>query len=557
MHCASCEVLIERKLKQVPGVERVYVNYTNGGAEILCSSNPDLRELESKIKADGYTLSWAADNKNSARKNGVEDYLEMIMIFLFIVSLYLVFSGLHLIPDLGITPGMSYGFVFLIGLVAATSSCIAVTGGLLLAVAAKYNEAHPNLTGTQKFKPHVFFNAGRIVSYTVLGGLVGSLGSALSLSIKATGFLTILASLVMILFGLQILKIFPGLSRFQPKMPKFIAHKIHEASMSQSKIAPFLLGGATFFLPCGFTQALQIYVLSRGSFAVGALTMLAFSLGTLPALLSLSAISSFAKGTFQRIFLRFSAVSIIILGVLNINRGLALTGTNFVFGFGGSGPSAQAIPDNNAQIVNGIQIVKMTASGYDYAPSHFTVQQGIPVEWQIDGTRAAGCAQVVVSSGLGITQYLKKNEATIVRFIPTQTGTFLFSCPMGMTTRGAAFTVVPNTSGVISAVNAISGEVQNAPDDANAQKFNMDITQERGFYPKSFTVKKGLPVAVSIDDRVKLGGCMSVLLIPQYNVAVHLNLGSNSLRFTPTESGTIYATCSMGSKILRFDITNT
>jgi len=219
---------------------------------------------------------------------------------------------------------MSYGLVFAIGLVASVSSCIAVTGGLLVAVAAKYNAANTHLSNVQRLKPHVYFNVGRIVSYTLLGGAVGALGSALTLTPMVNGILTLLASAVMIVLGLQMLKVFPSLGWLLPRLPKAFAHRIHDFTARETKDAAFLLGASTFFLPCGFTQALQLYVLAKGSFVTGALTMLAFSLGTLPALLSLSALSSFAKGAFQRRFLKLAGAAVIILGFLNIQYGLVI-----------------------------------------------------------------------------------------------------------------------------------------------------------------------------------------------------------------------------------------
>jgi sulfite exporter TauE/SafE/copper chaperone CopZ len=303
MHCANCEVLIERKFKKVAGVEKINVSYASGKAEIYCSREPQIRELQNAIQQDGYAVSaWHDRNAvpDLPHKNTKKDYFQIGAIFLIIVAAYLILKELNLVHGLAISDNMSYGFVFVIGLVAAMSTCLAVTGGLLLAVAAKYNVRFPYLTGAQKLKPHLYFNIGRIVSYTVLGGAVGALGSVLTFSPKATGFMTIAVSFVMIILGFQLLHLFPWMRRFQPKMPKFLAHKIHDLSGKDNKSAPFLLGASTFFLPCGFTQALQLYVLAKGDMLTGALTMLAFSLGTLPALMSLSAISSFAKGAFQR-----------------------------------------------------------------------------------------------------------------------------------------------------------------------------------------------------------------------------------------------------------------
>lgn len=563
MHCASCEVLIERKWKKIPGVEKVNVNHATGRAEIVYNQEPDLGRLQHEITKHGYTVSHEKSTPQAPLQSTKKEYIETGAVFFIVVVIYLLLKRFDILPDLGISENMSYGFVFVIGLVAAMSTCIAVTGGLLLAVAGKYNERYPNLTGAQKFKPHIYFNIGRVISYTVFGGIVGGLGSMLTLSTKTTGFITIIASVVMILLGFQLLKIFPGLRRFQPKMPKFIAHKVHDLSSSESKAGPFVLGGATFFLPCGFTQALQLYVLSSGDITTGALTMFFFSLGTLPALLSLSAISSFARGSFQRYFMKAAGVVVILLGFFNINNGLALTGNSLNFGGDEevTGKSAGAL-DPNVTLVNGVQVVEMTLNGLTYTPSRFTVQQGVPVEWRVDGTRAQGCAQVLTMPKLGITKYLSADNVTVITFTPQNTGTLEFSCPMGMTTRGAGFTVVSNSGSAPQAPNNNAAPAQIKPGcDPSvqqclpAQKISMEISREKGFYPNTFTVKKGVPVELTIDAKIKLGGCMGTMVIPDYNIAHALSLGKTTLTFTPTEAGVVPFTCSMGNRLGEFIVT--
>jgi len=309
MHCASCEVLIERKFKKIAGIEKVHINHANGKADLICSCEPNIRQLNNLVREDGYQVSSWDDRNNGSiavvHKNTITDYLQIGWIFLVIVSLYYILKQFDFLSNFSISQHMNYGLIFVIGLVAAVSSCIAVVGGLLLALAGKYNESHPDLTGIQKFKPHIYFNVGRIVGYTAFGAAVGALGSVMTLSPRANGYLMVLVSVVMLMLGFQLLHLFPRLRRFSPKMPKFISHKIHDLSTKESKGVPFVLGASTFFLPCGFTQALQLYVLASGDWKTGALTMLTFSLGTMPALLSLSAVSSFAKGVFQKHFLRF------------------------------------------------------------------------------------------------------------------------------------------------------------------------------------------------------------------------------------------------------------
>ncbi|MDO8559490.1 MAG: sulfite exporter TauE/SafE family protein, partial [bacterium] len=458
--------------------------------------------------------------------------------------------------------GMSYGVVFLIGLVAAVSSCIAVTGGLLLAVAAKYNEQHPHLSGAQRFRPHLFFNAGRVVSYTVLGGVVGALGSMLTFTPAMTGYLTLGVSVVMIALGLQLLKIFPWAARLQLKPPKFLAHRIHALSDSGHPAGPALLGAGTFFLPCGFTQALQLYVLSQGDWRRGALTMFVFSLGTLPALLSLGVVSSFARGGFQRYFLKFSGAVVLLLGLWNINNGLTLAGFNVqIPGFSGVEKAVATVreewTDPNVTFNGKEQVVKMDVVSAGYRPARFTIRQNVPVRWEINGINTYGCQSVILMPKLNITKYVQQGK-NVLEFTPTTAGELPFHCSMGMY-RGS-FTVVPNDTAPSDAPRpAPSQPAACDPTISNcleAQRLQMEISRERGFYPNDFTVRKGVPVELEIDTKVPMGGCMSVMVIPRYKVAHRLTLGKSVVRFTPTESGVIPFTCSMGSKMGQFTVLN-
>lgn len=380
-------------------------------------------------------------------KNTKRDYVQIGAIFLILLALYLIAKQFDLLPKgLGISNSMNIGFVFLIGLVAAATTCMAVTGGFVLAVAAKFNERNPDLSGFQKFKPHLSFNIGRMLSYTVLGGGIGALGKAFTFSPRIMGGITILVSLVMILLGFQLLRIFPSFRKFQFKMPKIFSEKIRTAGKT-GKIGPFLLGASTFFFPCGFTQALQLYVLSQGDIMNGMLVMLFFSLGTLPGLLAVGALSSFAKGSFQRYFLKFAGVLVILLGFFNINNGLVLAGTNFNFASilqtKAEIISLNQSADSNVKFMNGKQVVNMKIKGLNYFPHRFTIEQGIPVEWRIDGAEAVGCAQVITVPKLGITEFLSPSGLTTISFLPREIGEIRFSCTMGMTTRGSSFTVIP------------------------------------------------------------------------------------------------------------------
>ena len=493
MHCANCAVLIERKFKKISGVRKVHVNHVTGEAELKHYGTLDIGTLQQAIQEDGYTISSWQERDDRAighSNNTARDYAEIGAAFLIVVGVFLVLNQFDVIPkSLAISDNMSYGLAFLIGLVASVSTCMAVTGGLLVAVAAKYNEATANLTNIQRLKPHIYFNAGRIVSYALLGGAVGALGSALTLSSEANGVLTLVASAIMIVLGLHMLKLFPSVGRFLPRMPKSMAHKVHDFAARETNDGAFVLGTLTFFLPCGFTQALQLYVLAKGDFATGALTMLAFALGTLPALLSLSAISSFAKGAFQKHFLRLAGAAVILLGFLNIQYGLVLAGSgiNLTSPVSSTRPSSpakeQTVPTQvtqakeqsvSAQLQTKEQTlptqpsqaprqestavekqaatpqkqsITMKVRGLDYFPNRFTVKQGIPVEWWIDASEAVGCGRILIVPKLRVQKLLSANSSTLITFTPEQTGDIAFNCGMGMMTPGSKITVVPNGKG--------------------------------------------------------------------------------------------------------------
>ena len=290
----------------------------------------------------------------------------------------------------------------------------------------------PRLLG--KNLPLFHFNAGRLLSYAVLGGLVGLLGQSITLSTKMTGYMSIVVAFIMIYLALSILHIIPKGS-FGIRPPKKVSHWIHNLSESDHPAAPFALGAFTFFLPCGFTQSLQLVALASGSFLTGSLTMFVFALGTLPSLIGLSTIASTARGDASRIFLRFSGALVLMLALFNINSGLALTGINVESLLRGPTPAVGAAPRVNG----GVQEIAMNVTRYGYEPSNLTIKAGIPVRWTVNGAGAQGCTSQLVIPDLNIVKTLTQGQ-NIVEFTAPHPGQLAFSCSMGMV-RGS-FTVL-------------------------------------------------------------------------------------------------------------------
>ncbi len=334
----------------------------------------------------------------------------------------------------------SLPLALLVGLVAGVSTCLALVGGLVLGAAATYAQNHPDATRAEKFRPHLIFNAGRVIGFFILGGILGLLGSTFKLSPLLSGLLTFLVGLVILILGLKLLEIFPVLNKFEFSLPKSFGRTVKTGAKSNGA-SPFILGALTFFLPCGFTQAMQIYALGSGDFFTGGLIMAFFALGTVPGLLSLGGLSAVFSQKKSTTFFKIAGAVVVLFALVNLNNGwklIVLAGTS----------GSQINNQNNSQDLNSgsgvtdnsdVQIVRMAETGRGYEPNQFTITKGKPVRWIIDAQAPYSCASSVIIPALNIQKRLKPGE-NIIEFTPTQTGSLPFSCSMGMYTGN--FTVV-------------------------------------------------------------------------------------------------------------------
>jgi sulfite exporter TauE/SafE len=370
-------------------------------------------------------------------------YVEVAAALLVVLAGVLAIRNLDVLPSgLSLSDNIGYGAAFLIGLMASVSTCIAVTGGLWVGFAARLEEAGG--TGLKKFYPHLLFNLGRLVSYALLGGLIGAIGSALTLSPAMSAGITIAASLIMILFGLRMLKLFPSFGGFRALVPLRFLKWMNERMAGNTNIAALSFGAVTFFLPCGFTQALQLYVLARGDFVVGALTMFIFALGTMPALLALSAGTSLSTGRLRGYFLKAAGAAIVLLGIVNIQSSLVTGGQDQ--NLSAISVPAATDPANQSRLggvvlSDGKQIASMKIVGLDYVPNRFSVDAGKPVEWHIDAKEAEGCGRVLVIPKLRLSRLLSREQSNVIAFTPWEAGEIEFNCGMRMMTPGSKFIV--------------------------------------------------------------------------------------------------------------------
>lgn len=585
MHCRSCEILIEDEVLKIPGVEKCVVNHTKGTAEIYHNDGLDDQKVNQAISTVGYSVG--KDEKPLFSKNP-HDYFDLLIAagILFFVSLLADGLGLFNLVKSTSNNFASLPVVLLIGLTAGFSTCMALVGGLVLGASAKFAEKHPTATSLQKFKPHIFFNIGRIASYFFFGGVIGFAGSFFQLSPLVLGILTIVVGGVMLLLGAQLIDISPKLRSVNITLPKFISRAlgIKEHNEKEYSHKNAMIGGAmTFFLPCGFTQAMQLYAISTGDPVKGAITMGAFALGTAPGLLGIGGLTSVVKGAFAKAFFKFAGIIVIVLALFNISNGYNLTGIVFASPFSSSVAST-ASSDPNVILENGVQLVRMTQNAAGYSPHTFTIKKGVPVKWIINSEDVNTCASSIVSSPLNIRTSLKLGE-NVFEFTPSETGVIKFSCSMGMY-RGAFNVVNSDGSGAAANQQELQKQVAAAPADGgngscggggcgcgagaaaakkklqassssspapatqqgDVQVIKTTYTQDKDIQPNKFSVKAGQPVRMEIEVKDDGYGCMGSIMVPGLTQGAEILTKGNPIvfNFTPTKAGDYLITCAMG-----------
>ncbi|HXK39767.1 MAG TPA: sulfite exporter TauE/SafE family protein [Candidatus Paceibacterota bacterium] len=321
MHCASCVALTESELADVPEVSRAKASLKDRTVEVTGDFGDKTAEhvaedLSDVLRPHGYSLALG----RQARKGKWSEFNLALPIALVFIVFFIALQKLGIV-NLVSASSVGYGTAFVIGAIASVSTCMAVVGGLVLSMSANFAKEG------DKVRPQALFHVGRLVAFFLLGGAIGALGSAFQIGTTGTFIMSLVVALILVILGVNLLDVFPWVKRLQPTLPSFIGKHIHGLKSANHTLTPLLLGVATFFLPCGFTQSMQIYTLSTGSFWEGALLMSAFSLGTLPvlALLSFGSLGIHTKAR-SGVFFKTAGVVVIFFGMLNLAGALTAAG---------------------------------------------------------------------------------------------------------------------------------------------------------------------------------------------------------------------------------------
>ncbi|MDR2688059.1 MAG: sulfite exporter TauE/SafE family protein [Oscillospiraceae bacterium] len=421
MTCANCRDRIERSLRKAPGVKSAAVSYGAGTADIDYDAGTiSLQTITAAIEKLGYQVLAGNENRKAKVIRAVA-LLAVIAVLYFLLQYFGVLN--RLVPSQLAGTEMGYGMLFVVGLLTSVH-CIAMCGGINLSQCVPRGGKPAGQGRFAAFKPAFLYNLGRVISYTAIGGVLGLVGLLLGgsagagLPVTVQGILKILAGIFMVIMGINMLGIFPWLRKWQP--PKFFS--------GRAGGGPFVVGLLGGLMPCGPLQAMQLVALASGNPFAGALSMLLFSLGTVPLMLGLGSVVAALGVKFAKKVMAAGAVLVVVLGLAMLSQGASLS-------------RFTPAPDDGVSTIEGQQIIESTLGPGRYPD--ITVRAGIPVKWTIHAPEGSinGCHNRMLIPAYGI-EYAFKPGGNTIEFIPGEPGRFQYSCWMGMI-RGTITVVNP------------------------------------------------------------------------------------------------------------------
>lgn len=322
--------------------------------------------------------------------------------------------------------------IFLTGLLTGGLTCLAVQGGLLAATIAQREEENlkEKTKQTDNAVPILSFLVAKLIAYTILGFLLGWLGSLFQLSITTQVIMQLAVVIFMVGTALNLLNVHPIFRYFIIQPPKSLTRMVRNQSKSKSIFAPALLGAFTVLIPCGITQAMMALAIGSGSPFLGAAILFAFVLGTSPLFFILGYFATRLGETMQNRFMKFAAVVLILLAVFNLNNILALTGSSWTLNNLFNKPakstdvSADTKPSQNV-------VIDIEKSGY--VPNQITVKAGTTVSFKIKNAETYTCASAITIPYFNYQKVVQAgNTETFALKMPDKPTQIPFSCSMGM-----------------------------------------------------------------------------------------------------------------------------
>lgn len=433
MHCKSCELLIEEIALGIDGVVSLEVDYITGRGEITFNSERTTIEgILREIEGGGYVCSLIGGD-GGEEKRDLKGYVRLFGMFLVIAGMitagYFLFtlSGTIGPSQIGRSLGYgSYGLLFVVGLLTGFH-CLGMCGGFVVSYTTKGIGK-----GSASHRSHLMYGLGKMISYTVIGAGFGLLGSVVAFTPTLRGTAGILSGLFLVLFGLNMFGLLPKFGRFRISTPSVIQK--FKGMKGAAEGGPFVIGLLNgLMIACGPLQAIYVMAAGTGSVKEGALLLFFFALGTLPVMLGFGYITGLVSNRFRVNMVKWSGAVVAVLGLVMINRGLALTGTGLDAKslFASVSVWRDKADIDFVPVVDGYQIVRMNVTRYGWEPDSFTLKEGIPVKWIINAEEINNCNNAIQVPVLKLFFNITPGER-IIEFTPESEGVISWNCWMGM-----------------------------------------------------------------------------------------------------------------------------
>ncbi|GAA3246130.1 sulfite exporter TauE/SafE family protein [Streptomyces labedae] len=292
------------------------------------------------------------------------------------------------------------------------------------------------------------FLAGKLVSHTLLGALLGVFGNALQPSPRARAVMLIAAAVLMLLFALDLFGV-KAVARLVPRPPASFGRLLRRSAKTNSVATPALIGLATVLVPCGVTLSVELLAVTSGSPLAGAAVMFGFVVGTAPLF---AVLGYLFRRTSRALSGRLAVVTgVVVLGVAVWTAASGLQAGGWAtFNLNdqpaaaaapapsqSAGPSAggqKPVADGPVTIdAAGKQTVVLTVTDF-YEPTQFTAKAGVPTTLILRGKDSGGCARAFTIPELGVQEIVKRDGDTKIDLGTRKPGTLRFSCAMGMQT---------------------------------------------------------------------------------------------------------------------------
>jgi Uncharacterized conserved protein len=428
MTCTACERRIAKALTALPGVISATASTRKGTASLITTSEASRASIDKTITALGYGLGrspWFNRDPQVWRSAAVAA--------VFVAMLVWVVGAGDLTGRLGDLSTGGLLLVLALGLAAGVSTCMAMVGGIILAIsasAAGRSAAKGTGARTSVWRTNLAFQAGRIVGFGLLGAALGAIGKSAPMPPPVVVVLMVAVAVLMLLVGVRLTELSPRVAGWSPTIPAAVGDRLGLTGdvPARRTAGVVIAGAATFFLPCGFTQAVQLYAFSTGSPSRAGAIMATFAIGTAPALLALAGAPTLLKGPKKVAVLRALGVVVVGFAVINATSALRLAGVDLT-----ATASAPQSVSANVSLTPIDQTINTTQDDRGYQPGDAVVYAGLPTHWVMTSTAPFTCASTVVSKDLGVQTTLAAGR-NVIELPKLSAGTYDYSCGMGMYT---------------------------------------------------------------------------------------------------------------------------